>query len=63
MYCRNAYANIIKFSRDDNFPESFNVDDDDDPMATNMIHSNVLLLREFDLENLTFLIEDAYSRD
>jgi hypothetical protein len=33
----------------------------EDSVEMTLAHSNVLLLREFDLENLTFLVEDRFS--
>ena len=64
LFCRKAYSSILRFTREDNFPETGNFGDafDDSAMAASVIHSNVLLLREFDLENLTFLVEDNYCR-
>ena len=64
MFCRKAYSSIVRFTREENFPENGGFCDalDDSAMAASVLHSNVLLLREFDLENLTFLMEDKYCK-
>jgi len=49
-------ANIMLSYRKENLPQAFSIPEES-------LHMNLLLLRDFDFENLTFLIENTLSEN